>query len=898
MSLLKRISFFVIGIMLAGTAAEAAVSTIWGAPHASVVATNRIPVDASALSGPGYNSVGDILNLINGDCTVNINSGQITCTKANGVSFSGVATSGSASDITSGTLAAARLPNPSASALGGIQSFSQQGQKWIDSISVSGVPHASQPQDADLLVTDTVGNNVTTSAHGFAPKLPNDAAKYLDGTGHYTSPSAFTTIDFSGDGVVLSNTPSAGPHMAATLATATANSLLGNTTGSTATPTYTTSPVVSGAMTANTLVSTVATGTAPITVTSTTPVTNLSIGGNAATATVLATTRAIGGVNFDGSAAITPQQILPASEAADTTNFPLFINTASGTAQQPKYNASFGYNSSTNAITATTFIGALTGNASTATTAGTLTTALSANQVLGSLTAVAPTGQSVPSCSTTGSALIWTNGTGFGCNSTIVASSATSATNTTNTAITDDTNTNATMDLTWVTSNTGNLPQKTTSTKLTFNPSTGVLSSTSFTGAGTGLTGTAASLTAGNVTTNANLTGPITSVGNAVASIAAHGAVMGNGTGAVNTIAPGTSGNVLTSNGTDWTSSAASGSSSLKYNAQSTTYAPVAGDLAKLVDFTGSSNTTFTMTSAATLGNGWFCYIRNNGTSNAQLTLASSSGTIDGVATTGYIMYAGEIRLILSDGTNFTTQVVNGGSAVFTSSGSWQRPPGYTSFQVEIISGGSPGADRTTTGNASGGGGGGYFGDIFPASRLVAVGSTETVTVAATSAGVTGNSAGAGNNSGFTINGATITVNGGLGGGTAASASPAASAASGIPSGITATANFFWPIGGSATAALSGIYGAEGGAVTSGNVPGVGGNSIHGGGGGGGCSSTAGGTRSGGSSILAGAGGAGCASGGASGGTNGTAPGGGGGGGAGGTSGSGGAGQVTVRGIL
>lgn len=58
------------------------------------------------------------------------------------------------------------------------------------------------------------------------------------------------------------------------------------------------------------------------------------------------------------------------------------------------------------------------------------------------------------------------------------ATSATTATNATNTAITDDTTTAATMFPTWVTANTGNLPQKTTSTKLTFNPSTGVLSST------------------------------------------------------------------------------------------------------------------------------------------------------------------------------------------------------------------------------------------------------------------------------------------------------------------------------------------------------------------------------------------------------------------------------------
>ncbi len=57
----------------------------------------------------------------------------------------------------------------------------------------------------------------------------------------------------------------------------------------------------------------------------------------------------------------------------------------------------------------------------------------------------------------------------------------------------------------------------TDSAALTFNSGTGALSATSFIGAGTGLTGTAASLTAGNVTTNANLTGPVTSTGNATA---------------------------------------------------------------------------------------------------------------------------------------------------------------------------------------------------------------------------------------------------------------------------------------------------------------------------------------------------------------------------------------------
>lgn len=52
------------------------------------------------------------------------------------------------------------------------------------------------------------------------------------------------------------------------------------------------------------------------------------------------------------------------------------------------------------------------------------------------------------------------------------------ATNAVNVGITDDTSTNATMYPVWVTANTGNRPAKVTSTKLSFNPSTGVLTAT------------------------------------------------------------------------------------------------------------------------------------------------------------------------------------------------------------------------------------------------------------------------------------------------------------------------------------------------------------------------------------------------------------------------------------
>ena len=98
------------------------------------------------------------------------------------------------------------------------------------------------------------------------------------------------------------------------------------------------------------------------------------------------------------------------------------------------------------------------------------------------------------------SALIGTNITGTATGFT--------AGNATNTGITEDVATNAAVYPTWVTGNTGNLPQKVSSTKISFVPSTGVLTATGFAGNGSALTNITS-------TTNANLTGAVTSSGNA-----------------------------------------------------------------------------------------------------------------------------------------------------------------------------------------------------------------------------------------------------------------------------------------------------------------------------------------------------------------------------------------------
>ncbi len=57
--------------------------------------------------------------------------------------------------------------------------------------------------DDQLNLHDITTNNVSISAHGFAPKAPNDATKFLNGTGVYTVPAGTAqlhAIPFGVDG--------------------------------------------------------------------------------------------------------------------------------------------------------------------------------------------------------------------------------------------------------------------------------------------------------------------------------------------------------------------------------------------------------------------------------------------------------------------------------------------------------------------------------------------------------------------------------------------------------------------------------------------------------------------------------------------------------------------------
>jgi len=166
--------------------------------------------------------------------------------------------------------------------LGAITPSSVAATGNITGANLSGTNTGDQ-SDATLTFSDVTTNNVSTARHGFAPKLPNDAAKYLDGTGAWSTPAGG-----GGSGTVTS------------VSVVSANGVSGSVANASTTPAITlsigaiapTSVAATGTVTGSNLSGT-NTGD------------QTSVTGNAGTATALATARTINGVSFDGTANIT-----------------------------------------------------------------------------------------------------------------------------------------------------------------------------------------------------------------------------------------------------------------------------------------------------------------------------------------------------------------------------------------------------------------------------------------------------------------------------------------------------------------------------------------------------------------------------------------------------------------
>jgi len=185
----------------------------------------------------------------------------------------------------------------------------------------------------------------------------------------------FTTSSANGNSAAVFNTGiSANLGNASITATTFVGALSGAATSATTAGTVTTAAQpnitsvgtltslgVSGAVTASTLVSNVVTGTAPLTVTSTTRVANLNV------------------ANSGFADAATNAAALLQNTSTATTVYPTFTTSSANGNSQAVFNTGISANLGNASITATTFVGALSGAATSATTAGTVTTAAQPN---------------------------------------------------------------------------------------------------------------------------------------------------------------------------------------------------------------------------------------------------------------------------------------------------------------------------------------------------------------------------------------------------------------------------------------------------------------------------------------------------------------------------------------
>ena len=249
----------------------------------------------------------------------------------------------------------------------------------------------------------------------------------------------------------------------------------------------------------------------------------------------LGTPTAIVGTNITGTAsgltagnATLAATVAVANEATDTSCFPLFATAATGSLAALS-NAGLTFNSATGLLSATG-LAATTGTFDSTVTVG-------ANSTVGTLNVKNSSGTTTASINgADGSA-------SFGYNSGLVGLYIDQFGNLTTNNAAEATlyNFNATNSVNIGIGQTGTLNVKnsggTTTASISgtdgsasFASGACTINGNGYAGAGSGLTGTAASLTAGTVTTNANLTGDVTSVGNATTLAAGSASALNSGT--------------------------------------------------------------------------------------------------------------------------------------------------------------------------------------------------------------------------------------------------------------------------------------------------------------------------------------------------------------------------------
>jgi hypothetical protein len=264
---------------------------------------------------------------------------------------------------------------------------------------------------------------------------------------------------------------------------------------------------------------------------------------------------------------------------------------------------------------------------------------------------------------------------------------------------------------------TGNNPATTSSTKFSFVPNTGVLTATSFTGAGTGLTGTATSLSIGG---NAATATSATNVSGTVA-IANGGTGQTTRQNAMDALAGAvTSGQYLRGNGTDVVMSAIQAADVPTLNQNTTgTSANVTGIVAVANGGSGTATPSLVAGTNVTISGSWPNQTINT-TGGGTVTSVGGTGTVNGISLSGTVTSSGNLTLggTLS-GVSLTTQVsgtlpiANGGTGATTqqdamdalagavTSGQYLRGNGTDVVMSAIQAADVPTLNQNTTGTAA-----------------------------------------------------------------------------------------------------------------------------------------------------------------------------------------------------
>ena len=442
--------------------------TLAGSTSIAIAATQITSgtIDTSRISGSytGITGVGTLTNLsVTNTITGSISGNAATATSATNLANGTVGAipyqtgSSATAFLSAGTngqvlTLASGIPSWATPTTGTVTSVAQTFTGGI--ISVGGSPITTSGTFALTVAGTSGGIPYFTSASAWASSAALAANALMIGGGAGLAPSTITT----GTGVVTAlgvNTGSSGAFVVNGGALGTPSS--GTVTNLTGTASININGTV-GATTATTGKFTTIDFSSTLAVSGATGSTGQVLTSNGSSAPTWTTPTAYATVTDDTT--------------TNAVRYPLFANQTTGNLTTEYVSSTkLNYNPSTGLLTSTGFSGS--GASLTSLPAGQLSGTIPSG-VLGNSSLYIGTTSIALNRSSSAQSLTGVNIDG----SAGSATTATTATNATNVAVIDDTSTATDMYLSWVTSTSGNLPIKVSSTKLKFNPSTGVLTAT------------------------------------------------------------------------------------------------------------------------------------------------------------------------------------------------------------------------------------------------------------------------------------------------------------------------------------------------------------------------------------------------------------------------------------